>query len=135
MTTAVPAPPEGGRYDTLDLMRGLVIAFLELFHTNLRFSQEGFDVAEGMPRWLADLLFANGNHGMATNLTISGFIIAYTSIQRFRSFAEIDLGTFYRFRFARISSVDRKSRSTRYCAGSVSGMRQVSAACGARAEG
>ena len=94
-----PATP---RYETLDMMRGLVIVFIVLLHAGLIFNQVGFNAARGLPRWLGLLLFGNGPNTVPALFAMSGFIITYTSIRRFGTLGRMRPALFYRLRFARI---------------------------------
>ena len=95
--------PVISRFDTVDNLRGLSILSVILLHTWLRFSFGGFNVAQGLPIWLARLLFRNGGNGVTLFFAISGFLITLTSIRRFGSLGEMKPYTFYRIRFARIA--------------------------------
>ena len=91
------------RFPTIDLLRGLSILAVILLHTWLRFSFASLEVAQGMPRWLGHLLFRNGGNGVTIFFAISGFLITFTSFQRFGPLAAMRPSIFYRIRFARIA--------------------------------
>lgn len=63
----------------------------------------GVPVADNLPDWAAELLFRNGLNGVTVFFAISGFLITLTSLRRFGSLGAIDIGRFYRIRFARIA--------------------------------
>ena len=100
--TAPPplAPP---RFDTIDLLRGVSILAVILLHISIRFGIAGFHVTQGLPRWFASFVFRNGGNGVTVFFAISGFLITYTSLQRFGSLAAMRARVFYRIRFARIA--------------------------------
>lgn len=64
----------------------------------------GFEIKSPLlPRWLAHLLFRNGDNGVTVFFAVSGFLITLTSLRRFGSLARMRPRVFYRIRFARIA--------------------------------
>ena len=94
-----PATP---RFDTVDVLRGISIILVVLLHARLRLSFAGASLKGTMPRWLAHLLFSNGDNGVVVFFAISGFLITLTAYRRFGTLANLSAATFYRIRFARI---------------------------------
>ena len=103
MPSAQRPASRGSRYPAIDSLRGLAILAVILLHTWLRFSFADLDVAQGLPRWLGHLLFRNGGNGVTVFFAISGFLITWTSLERFGSLAAMRPRAFYRIRFARIA--------------------------------
>jgi peptidoglycan/LPS O-acetylase OafA/YrhL len=87
----------------VDVLRGLSILAVVLLHLRIRLRFAGLHPFAELPRWLAHLLFSNGNNGVTVFFAISGFLIATTSLRRFGSLAALPPAAFYRFRFARIA--------------------------------
>ncbi|HEV2646177.1 MAG TPA: acyltransferase [Acidobacteriaceae bacterium] len=99
----VEAQPPAARFESVDLLRGLSILAVVLLHSWLRFFLNDVHVGTRLPRWLAQLLLRNGGNGVTIFFAISGFLITLTSLRRFGSLSRMQLGRFYRIRFARIA--------------------------------
>jgi peptidoglycan/LPS O-acetylase OafA/YrhL len=95
------ARPATRRFDTIDVLRGLSILAVVLLHTYLRMFLAGFNLMPLVPPWLFHLV--NGGNGVTVFFAVSGFLITYTSIERFGSLAQMQPRRFYRIRFARIA--------------------------------
>ncbi len=85
------------------MLRGLSILAVILLHLSGRMRLAGSSLAPSMPPWLSHLLFWNGNNGVTVFFAVSGFLITLTSLRRFGSLDRMQLGIFYRIRFARIA--------------------------------
>jgi peptidoglycan/LPS O-acetylase OafA/YrhL len=96
---AIPTP----RFDTIDTLRGLSILVVVLLHTSIRFSFEDLTLKSTLPPWLFHVLLQQGGNGVTVFFAVSGFLITYTSIERFGSLANFHPLVFYRIRFARIA--------------------------------
>ena len=96
-------PQASGRFDTIDLLRGFSILGVVLLHASLWLSFGDVQVGAGLPKWLRYVLFSQGGNGVSLFFAISGFLITWTSIQRFGSLQRLAPARFYRIRFARIA--------------------------------
>ena len=94
--------PASRRFDTIDVLRGLSILAVVLLHIALRFSFLHLSLRPTLSPWLYHLLLSNGGNGVTIFFAISGFLITFTSMQRFGELGKLNPGTFYRIRFARI---------------------------------
>jgi peptidoglycan/LPS O-acetylase OafA/YrhL len=123
--TLTPPPGETGaaeppaqvarRFDTIDLLRGLSIVGVVLFHLRAclaELSVKGAGVqpqyrdnrfAEGLPRWAFHSLFDQGGSAVMAFFAVSGFLITFVSCQRFGGLGKMRPARFYRIRFARIA--------------------------------
>jgi len=102
MTKTTPAATQ--RFDGVDVLRGLSIAFVVLLHSWIRFAGYHHNFSKGlMPRWAFSLLFGNGEYGVTVFFAVSGFLITTTSLRRFGGLHRVVPRVFYRIRFARIA--------------------------------
>jgi peptidoglycan/LPS O-acetylase OafA/YrhL len=97
-----PEPAATSRFDTVDLLRGISILLVILLHTYIRTHFAVAEMRAVLPPSLFHLLLQNGDNGVTIFFAISGFLIAFTSIQRFGSLALMQPLRFYRIRLARI---------------------------------
>jgi peptidoglycan/LPS O-acetylase OafA/YrhL len=95
--------PSTNRFDQVDLLRGVSILIVILLHIWIRTHSVWKTLGPQLPPWLEHLLFRNGDNGVTLFFGISGFLITYTSMQRFGSLAAMQPLRFYRIRFARIA--------------------------------
>jgi peptidoglycan/LPS O-acetylase OafA/YrhL len=91
------------RFDTIDLLRGVSIAAVVVLHIAIRFGFAGVQLEPVLGRPLYRVLALNGGNGVTVFFVISGFLITFTSIQRFGGLQNLRPGEFYRIRFARIA--------------------------------
>jgi len=95
--------PTCPRLDGVDLLRGLAIFYVLMNHINMQLLFAKVPYTAGMPRQLAVSLVWSGQFGVQIFFAISGFLITSTTLRRWGSLSETDLGGFYRIRFARIA--------------------------------
>ncbi len=93
----------GSRLDGVDVLRGLAILFVLLNHVNMRLFIAKIPFAAGLPDQLAATLLWSGQNGVQMFFAVSGFLITSTSIRRWGSPSRLDVGAFYKLRFARIA--------------------------------
>jgi peptidoglycan/LPS O-acetylase OafA/YrhL len=93
----------GHRSDTVDLLRGLCILGVILFHVRILLTIHGVAFGDRLPLLIYDALFNSGVVAVVVFFALSGFLIATTSIRRFGTLRQIVPGAFYRIRFARIA--------------------------------
>jgi len=91
------------RLDGVDLLRGLAIFFVLMNHVNMRLLGAGVPYTRGLPAQLVSSLVWNGQYGVQIFFVVSGFLITSTTLRRWGSIAEVNVGDFYRLRFARIA--------------------------------
>lgn len=91
------------RLDGVDLLRGLAIFFVLMNHVNMRLFLAKLPYTAGIPDWLVSAFVWNGQFGVQIFFAISGFLITLSILQRWGSLAQIELRSFYLFRFARIA--------------------------------
>jgi peptidoglycan/LPS O-acetylase OafA/YrhL len=87
----------------VDLLRGLAIFFVLMNHVNMRLLGAGVPYTRGLPEQLVSSLVWNGQYGVQIFFVVSGFLITSTTLRRWGSLAEVNVGDFYRLRFARIA--------------------------------
>jgi peptidoglycan/LPS O-acetylase OafA/YrhL len=95
--------PKGERNDAVDLLRGLSIVLVVLFHIQLRIPFEASAIGAMLPREAFNLLFRSGYYAVVVFFVISGFLITSTALRRWGSLAAVPAGPFYLTRFARIA--------------------------------
>jgi peptidoglycan/LPS O-acetylase OafA/YrhL len=86
------------RFDQIDLLRGFAVILVILHHCRnaLTHAVPGID----LPSW--SLMIGLARNAMTIFFSLSGFLITFISIRRFSSLAQLQPGSFYRMRFARI---------------------------------
>jgi peptidoglycan/LPS O-acetylase OafA/YrhL len=92
-----------GRNDAIDLLRGLSIVLVVLFHIQLRIPFEASAIGASLPREAFNLLFRSGYYAVVVFFVISGFLITSTALRRWGSLGAVPAGPFYLMRFARIA--------------------------------
>jgi peptidoglycan/LPS O-acetylase OafA/YrhL len=100
-----PRAPASGRFDGIDVLRGLSIVAVVLHHINLRFLINKVSFKAALPDQLGRILFWNGANGVTVFFAISGFLITSTVIRRWGSPGAVRVVDFYRLRLARIMPV------------------------------
>jgi peptidoglycan/LPS O-acetylase OafA/YrhL len=91
------------RLDGVDLLRGLAICMVLMNHVNMQLLGAQIPYTQGLPRQLVSSLVWNGQFGVQIFFVISGFLITSTTLRRWDSLSAVDVGDFYRLRFARIA--------------------------------
>lgn len=91
------------RLDGVDLLRGLAICMVLMNHVNMRLLGARVPYTDGLPRQLVSSLVWNGQFGVQIFFVISGFLITSTALRRWGSVSAVNVGDFYRLRFARIA--------------------------------
>ncbi len=61
------------------------------------------EYTQGVPRQLVYSLVWNGQFGVQIFFAVSGFLIMSTAMRRWGSLAQVNVGDFYKLRFARIA--------------------------------
>lgn len=102
MASAVRAD-KGKRLDGIDLLRGLAIFFVLMNHVNIRLLAAKVLYTKFLPSQLVHLLVWNGQLGVQMFFAVSGFLITSISLRRWGQFSNVNIGGFYRLRFARIA--------------------------------
>jgi peptidoglycan/LPS O-acetylase OafA/YrhL len=98
-----PLPPGVQRSAGIDVLRGLCALFVVLHHIHLRFELNDFPVTSLLPKSVGRVVFWSGYLAVITFFVISGFLITTLSVRRWKSLSRMDVGAFYRLRFARIA--------------------------------
>jgi peptidoglycan/LPS O-acetylase OafA/YrhL len=93
----------GGRFDGIDVLRGLSIVAVVLHHINLRFLINDVSFEHALPTQLNKILFWNGANGVTVFFAISGFLITSTAMRRWGPLGALNVKDFYKLRFARIA--------------------------------
>jgi peptidoglycan/LPS O-acetylase OafA/YrhL len=91
------------RLDGVDLLRGLAIFFVLMNHVNMRLLGAKVPYTHGLPPQLVYSLVWNGQFGVQIFFAVSGFLITSTTLRRWGSISGVNVGDFYRLRFARIA--------------------------------
>ncbi len=102
MAIPLAGRPASRRFDTIDMLRGLSILAVVLLHIAIRFSFLHLSLRPVLSPWLYHLLLSNGGNGVTIFFAISGFLITFTSMQRFGDLGKLHPRIFYQIRFARI---------------------------------
>ncbi|MDR5728296.1 MAG: acyltransferase [Terriglobia bacterium] len=100
---AVNTARSWARLDAVDLLRGLAIFFVLMNHVNMRLLGAHVEYTQGVPRQLVYSLVWNGQFGVQIFFAVSGFLIVSTAMRRWGSLAQVNVGDFYKLRFARIA--------------------------------
>jgi peptidoglycan/LPS O-acetylase OafA/YrhL len=85
------------------LLRGLAIFFVLMNHVNMRLLIAKIPYTAKIPVLLVPSLVWNGQFGVQIFFAVSGFLITSTTLRRWGSLATVNVGDFYRLRFARIA--------------------------------
>jgi len=102
-STIPQLPPSAGqRVPAIDVLRGLCIIAVVLHHINLRIPFKNSAFGAMLSPAINRLLFWDGAYGVTVFFVISGFLITTWSLKRWGTPAQINMGQFYRMRFARI---------------------------------
>ena len=99
--------PGHHRVDGIDLLRGLAIVFVLMNHVNMQLLFRHLPYLAHVPEGLAEALVWNGQRGVQMFFAVSGYLITSNSMRRWHGPASIDVGGFYRLRFARIAPLMR----------------------------
>jgi peptidoglycan/LPS O-acetylase OafA/YrhL len=91
------------RLDGVDLLRGLAIFFVLMNHVNMRLLGAHVPYTRGLSAQLVSSLVWNGQYGVQIFFVVSGFLITSTTLRRWGSIADVNIGDFYRLRVARIA--------------------------------
>jgi peptidoglycan/LPS O-acetylase OafA/YrhL len=105
MSEAIDRPPAVGssRLAGVDVLRGLCVLLVLLNHIKLRFLLNELPVPNALPERMEQVLFWSGHYAVVVFFVISGFLITGLSLRRWGSLGAVDIGSFYRMRFARIA--------------------------------
>ena len=90
------------RVPGIDLLRGLCIVAVVLHHINLRIHFRDSSLGQLLGPAANRALFWNGYYGVRMFFVISGFLITSWSLKRWGSLNQLNVGQFYKMRFARI---------------------------------
>jgi peptidoglycan/LPS O-acetylase OafA/YrhL len=90
------------RFAAVDILRGLSIIAVVLFHIAISLGTHGAFLSEVVRPSLFHLFFDNALDGVSVFFAVSGFLITLTCLRRFGSLHNISPRIFYRIRFARI---------------------------------
>ncbi|MFH0131571.1 acyltransferase family protein [Variovorax sp. VaC1] len=96
---AQPAPTRNFR---IDILRGIAISLVLLLHFHLSYSLVDSPLAAVLPEEFIKSLARNGNYGVTMFFAVSGYLITSTTLRRYGSLGNVDVRSFYAFRFARI---------------------------------
>ena len=91
------------RLDGIDLLRGLAIFFVLMNHINIRLLGAGVLYTKFLPAQLVHFLVWNGQLGVQIFFVVSGFLITSITLRRWGQLSNVNLRSFYLFRFARIA--------------------------------
>lgn len=91
------------RLDGIDLLRGLAIFFVLMNHINIRLLGAGVLYTKFLSAQLVHFLVWNGQLGVQIFFVVSGFLITSITLRRWGQLSNVNLRSFYLFRFARIA--------------------------------
>lgn len=91
-----------GRNFRIDVLRGIAISLVLLLHFHLSYSLVDSPLAAVLPVEFIKAVARNGNYGVTMFFVVSGYLITSTTLRRHGSLGNVDLRSFYAFRFARI---------------------------------
>jgi peptidoglycan/LPS O-acetylase OafA/YrhL len=103
MISAANSARSWARLDGVDLLRGLAILFVLMNHVNMRLLGAKVPYMQGLLPQLVDSLVWNGQFGVQIFFAVSGFLITSTALRRWGSLSQVNVGDFYKLRFARIA--------------------------------
>lgn len=101
--TGLPSNVGSSRLAGVDVLRGLCVLLVLLNHIKLRFLLNDLPVPDALPARMEQVLFWSGHYAVVVFFVISGFLITGLSLRRWGSLGAVDVGGFYRMRFARIA--------------------------------
>jgi peptidoglycan/LPS O-acetylase OafA/YrhL len=101
--TGIPSNVGAARLAGVDVLRGLCVLLVLLNHIKLRFLLNDLPVRDALPARIEQVLFWSGHDAVVVFFVISGFLITALSLRRWGSLGSVDVGSFYRMRFARIA--------------------------------
>lgn len=101
--SSIPSSVGFSRLAGVDVLRGLCVLLVLLNHIKLRFLLNHLPVPDALPARMEQVLFWSGHYAVVTFFVISGFLITSLSLRRWGSLASVNVGSFYRMRFARIA--------------------------------
>ncbi|MGH8200493.1 MAG: acyltransferase family protein [Steroidobacteraceae bacterium] len=99
----IPSRTGAARLAGVDVLRGLCVLLVLLNHIKLRFLLNDLPVRDALPARMEQVLFWSGHYAVVVFFVISGFLITGLSLRRWGSLQAVDVGSFYRMRFARIA--------------------------------
>jgi len=91
------------RFEILDFLKGISIILIVLTHIDVTMQLvDLYREPLGFNYWLK-VLYRSGYKGLRVFFVISGFIITYTTLKRWKSLDKINVRKFFRYRFARVA--------------------------------
>ncbi len=92
----------GVRNQGVDLIRTAAILLVLLHHFNIAYDLPHSPLGQALSPWLVRAVCRNGNYGVTMFFAVSGFLITSNAVRRWGRLREVEAGTFYRLRIARI---------------------------------